>query len=162
MRARLHLASLRAFGILPKRVQNWCVRRIAPLFTVGPAVVLLDGRGRVLLVQQPYSDGWGLPGGLVARGEEPADTARREIREELGLEIDVAAHPIAVRTPWRRHFNFLFTVVVPDMDPVSMLGLNPEISDVDLFDLLALPDLSECTDDFLVAVGALAAASAPG
>lgn len=162
MRRRAHLASLRFFGVLPRRLQNWCVRRIAPLFTVGTAVVLLDGAGQVLLVQQPYTDGWGLPGGLVARGEEPAETARREIREELGLEIDIATHPIAVRTPWRRHFNFLFTAVLPNMDPASMLGLNPEISDVDLFDLLALPELSECTDDFLVAVGALGAEDAPG
>lgn len=31
---------------------------------------------------------WGIPGGLVAPGEAPQDTARRELYEETGLAID--------------------------------------------------------------------------
>jgi ADP-ribose pyrophosphatase YjhB (NUDIX family) len=43
----------------------------------------------VLLVRHTYGDGhlWGLPGGLMRSGESPSETARREIAEELGLEI---------------------------------------------------------------------------
>jgi ADP-ribose pyrophosphatase YjhB (NUDIX family) len=47
--------------------------------------VLRDGR--VLLVQTTYSRYWALPGGGVERGESFADAARRELREETGLEL---------------------------------------------------------------------------
>jgi 8-oxo-dGTP pyrophosphatase MutT (NUDIX family) len=50
-------------------------------------VILRDGDA--LLVRHTYGDRrWGWPGGLVRRGEEPAATARREIREELGFDLE--------------------------------------------------------------------------
>jgi 8-oxo-dGTP pyrophosphatase MutT (NUDIX family) len=47
---------------------------------------LLCHGGEILLVRHTYgSRGWDLPGGMVRRGEHPAATARREMREELGV-----------------------------------------------------------------------------
>jgi ADP-ribose pyrophosphatase YjhB (NUDIX family) len=41
-----------------------------------------------LLVRHTYGDRrWAWPGGLVRRREDPAATARREVREELGLDL---------------------------------------------------------------------------
>ncbi|HEX8745466.1 MAG TPA: NUDIX domain-containing protein [Thermoleophilaceae bacterium] len=55
----------------------------------GVKCVLTRGR-EVLLVRHTYGSAtrWELPGGGVKRGEEPHDAARREAREELGLDID--------------------------------------------------------------------------
>jgi 8-oxo-dGTP pyrophosphatase MutT (NUDIX family) len=48
---------------------------------------VLRHRDRILLVRHTYGDRrWMLPGGRVRRGEQPLDTARREMRAELGLE----------------------------------------------------------------------------
>jgi 8-oxo-dGTP pyrophosphatase MutT (NUDIX family) len=45
--------------------------------------------GQVLLVRHTYGDRlrWELPGGGVKRRERAPDAARREIREELGIEL---------------------------------------------------------------------------
>ncbi|MEA3410623.1 MAG: NUDIX hydrolase [Pseudomonadota bacterium] len=56
----------------------------------GAAVVALDGEGRVCLVHQyrHVTDGfmWELPAGRRTPGEDPANTVKRELREEGGAE----------------------------------------------------------------------------
>jgi 8-oxo-dGTP pyrophosphatase MutT (NUDIX family) len=64
----------------------WFVRRP---HTQGVKCLLFDGE-RVLFVRHAYGDrkAWELPGGGLRRGEEPALAARREMREELGVDLD--------------------------------------------------------------------------
>jgi 8-oxo-dGTP pyrophosphatase MutT (NUDIX family) len=49
------------------------------------AGVVLDADGRVLLGRRSDTGNWGLPGGIIDPGEEPADAAVREIFEETGV-----------------------------------------------------------------------------
>lgn len=58
----------------------------------GCGAAILDETGRLLLIQrlrQPEAGAWGLPGGKIDFGEAAKDTARREIAEELGIEIEI-------------------------------------------------------------------------
>jgi 8-oxo-dGTP pyrophosphatase MutT (NUDIX family) len=50
---------------------------------------LRDEHGRVLLCQLTYKREWDLPGGVVEVGEAPAAGLVREIREELGVTVEV-------------------------------------------------------------------------
>jgi len=54
------------------------------------AIVALDGDGCVVLLRQfRHAAGgyiWEIPAGTLAPGEAPADCARRELREETGLD----------------------------------------------------------------------------
>jgi len=55
---------------------------------MGVKCLLTDG-DRVLLVRHTYGPrGWDLPGGTMKPGEAPAETARREIEEELGVTVE--------------------------------------------------------------------------
>ncbi|HET6381224.1 MAG TPA: NUDIX hydrolase [candidate division Zixibacteria bacterium] len=60
-----------------------------PAKRVAAGVLITDSMGRVLLVQPSYKPTWEIPGGVVEAGESPRGTARRELREELGLEIGI-------------------------------------------------------------------------
>ena len=77
---------------------------VAAAFPVGVIGVLLDEIGeRVLLVEHIFHTfrPWGLPGGWIARGEDPARTAEREYREETGLHVRAVtptADPAHART----------------------------------------------------------------
>lgn len=54
----------------------------------GVSIIATDGEGRVLLVRHSYGPNvWALPGGGLARGEQPAAAALRELREELGCTL---------------------------------------------------------------------------
>ena len=53
------------------------------------AARVTDPEGRIALVKNGWSDGWIVPGGAVEPGEDPADAARREVREETGLEATI-------------------------------------------------------------------------
>jgi len=57
------------------------------------AAVIRDGNGRFLIAQRPLESMlgglWEFPGGKRLPGEELRDCLRREIEEEMGVEIDV-------------------------------------------------------------------------
>ena len=60
---------------------------------VGVGIVVFKG-DRVLLVRRgkpPREGGWSLPGGRQRLGEGVRETARREVQEEAGLEVEVTA-----------------------------------------------------------------------
>ena len=93
----------RLFGALwrraPTRVRRLGVRLFEPRFTVTAGAVVTDERGRVLLLEHFFraGSGWGIPGGFMEKGEQPEEALRRELREELELEL-ASAELAFVRT----------------------------------------------------------------
>jgi 8-oxo-dGTP pyrophosphatase MutT (NUDIX family) len=59
------------------------------LINTGVGVVVRGDDGRVLLEKRSDCGMWGLLGGSVDPGESVAETARREVEEESGFQIEV-------------------------------------------------------------------------
>jgi len=55
---------------------------------VAAGCLLTDRTGNVLLVKPTYKPPWEVPGGVVERAESPLAACRREVGEELGLDIE--------------------------------------------------------------------------
>jgi 8-oxo-dGTP diphosphatase len=62
-----------------------------PRHSVSVAAVILDDRGRALLIQRRDNGHWEPPGGVLELGETIEDGLRRETREETGLDIEPLA-----------------------------------------------------------------------
>lgn len=119
--------ALRVFARLPRRVRRSVVRVGAPSFYVGAigAVVVDDA---VLLVRQTYRAGFGLPGGLLGRDEEPEAAVIREIYEEAGLAVVTVGPPAVVVEARTHRIDLCFRCVpAPGIDPASARASSPEI-----------------------------------
>jgi len=56
------------------------------------AAVLVEKDGKLLLLQrsyEPWKGSWIVPAGYGEADEDPKDAAKREVREETGLEVEV-------------------------------------------------------------------------
>jgi 8-oxo-dGTP diphosphatase len=73
----------------PKTLRRWTMRLTQTRFTVTAAGLIVDNEGRVLLLKHRFrpGSGWGIPGGFIEAGEQPEEGLRRELREEIGLEL---------------------------------------------------------------------------
>ncbi|ASJ90366.1 NUDIX hydrolase [Porphyrobacter sp. CACIAM 03H1] len=81
--APLHRALLPLAHAIRHAWRRW---RKAPI--AGVSVIVTNLGGDVLLLKHSYGPAvWALPGGGLGKGEDPLEAARREVREELGVEL---------------------------------------------------------------------------
>lgn len=147
---------MKIYQRLPRQLRRWVVRVITPSFTVGAACVIERDDGAFLLVRQVYRRGWGMPGGLAQRREPVDETARREVKEEVGLDIELLGEPAVVVDPIPRRVDVIFRARPADgVDPEAATPTSPEIAEVRWFPAGELPDLQHETTAALRVLGVL-------
>lgn len=95
----------------PKSFRRWSVWLTQPRFTVTAGAVVEDERGRVLLLHHVFrkgSGGWGVPGGFLRKGEQPEEALRRELLEEVELDLESATLVFARTLRRPRQIEILF------------------------------------------------------
>jgi len=153
LRARLQPVLLAGYRRLPMAARLLVVRTMTPSFHVGALCVIERADGALLLLRQSYrrQEAWGFPGGLLERGEQPADAVRREVREELGVEVEVDDTPMVVVDPRFRRVDVIYRGRLPVGDepgaeaegggPPAPSPSSPEIVEVRWFAPDELPIL---------------------
>jgi len=52
-------------------------------------VIIFDCEKRILLVKPSYRDDWLVPGGVDELNESPLNSSLREVKEEIGIDIEI-------------------------------------------------------------------------
>jgi len=147
---RIHLALLKLFKRLPRRLRLAIVHTLAPGFTVGSICIIEREDGAILLVRHSYRDRWGFPGGLLNRGESPEDGAVREAREEVGIAIRTDGEPAVVVAPEPRRVDIVYRCRTDEPDAV--VAQPPEVVEARWFPAGELPELQHEASGALVAL----------
>jgi ADP-ribose pyrophosphatase YjhB (NUDIX family) len=102
-------AVYRAWRALPLPVQRLILHVALPRVSLGTCAVIFDAAGRLLVVRHSYRrQPWGLPGGFVRRGEQPAAALERELQEELGVEVTVSRLLFTEKDELDRHLTVYY------------------------------------------------------
>lgn len=104
-----------------------------PRKRVAADVIIRDKDGRILLVNPTYKPDWDLPGGMVEANEPPIEAARRELREELGLDTAIGSvlvvEWVPPHGPWDDTLVFVFDGgVLSDETTENLTVTDDEIS----------------------------------
>jgi len=112
--------------------------RIVQPFTIGVRAIIINDKNQVLLVKHTYCDLWYFPGGGVDKREALIPAIKRELKEELNL--NVKDKPILLATysnffGYKSDFVSIFIIKKFDLAPEP----NLEIEDWAFFDLNNIP-----------------------
>jgi 8-oxo-dGTP diphosphatase len=102
---------------------------------VGVGALVHDREGRVLLIKrkfEPNKGRWSLLGGLLETGETLLEAGRREVREEVGVEIEVeelfqVSEEIVRDAEGKTRFHFVLVDFLASLNPErATIVLNEE------------------------------------
>lgn len=132
---------LQIWRILPPWLERLASAIVRPHYLVVAGAIILNDEGQILLCRHTYRRlyPWGLPGGDIKFGEDPAEAVRRELWEETGLTMQGTRLLLVESSKEVRKviLTYLCTGVSGTFIP------NEEVSMIQYFDTGALPAFPE-------------------
>ena len=142
MIARVHRWLLLVYRHLPSRLRRSVVRLVSPTFSAGAICLIERADGPRAADPSVVSKALGFARWLVARREHPTDAARREIFEEVGLDVKLVSEPAVVIDATPKRIDIVFRArPTRDADADLARPSSVEIVEVGWFAPTELPDL---------------------
>lgn len=60
-----------------------------PTKRIAVGCLFFNSREELLILKTSYTKNWTIPGGCLNKGESPLEGLRREIKEEIGVELEI-------------------------------------------------------------------------
>jgi 8-oxo-dGTP diphosphatase len=127
--------------------QQYCYDYPRPAVTVDLVVLTRESEPRVLLIRrkhEPFASRWALPGGFLEMEETLEAAARRELREETGLEVDAIEQLHTFGDPGRdprgRTISVVYYAFLPR--PADSLQAGDDAAEAGWHALDRLPELA--------------------
>lgn len=133
--------------------KKYCYKYPHPAVTVDCVIFGFDGmRLQVLLVErgvEPFKGKWALPGGFIRMDESAHEGAKRELREETGLEADFMEQFHAFTEPGRDPRERVITIAYYALCKMSEVIAGDDATKAQWFPLSDIPPLAFDHDHIL-------------
>jgi 8-oxo-dGTP pyrophosphatase MutT (NUDIX family) len=117
--------------------------RSLPKKRMAAGCLLFDAHGHLLLLKQQRSLEWDLPGGIVEQNESPKQCCRREVIEEIGLELEVGnllvVEYVSARQEKTEGIVFLFDGGSLSQNQIDQIS--PQVEEIAAFHFFPLDQL---------------------
>jgi len=108
----------------PEKEFNPGIAARFPRKTVAGGALIRDRAGRILFLEPTYKPTLDIPGGIVEYDESPYDACRREVQEEIGLNLEIGrllvVDWVPAHGPWTDSLAFVFDGGVLDHDALTL------------------------------------------
>ncbi|MGW5195220.1 NUDIX domain-containing protein [Kribbella sp. NPDC004138] len=108
----------------PEREFNPGIAARMPRKTAAGGALIRDRDGRILFLEPTYKPTLDIPGGIVESNESPYEACCREVREEIGLVLDIGrllvVDWVPAHGPWADSLAFVFDGGVLDGDTLTL------------------------------------------
>ncbi len=114
----------------------------------GATIIPILPDGRIVLIQRKDTGQWGLPGGIVDWGEDVITTAKRELKEETGLELSNVRRLVGVYSSMERDPRIHSISILMEADVTGEFSIEDtlEVMTIEAFSPDDLPLGNLCHD----------------
>jgi len=136
--------ALWVFAQLPIETRRMLYRRLTPRWMISARCLVRADDGRVLLIRHRHWNDWGLPGGVVNKGELTQRAAVREVLEETGMQVRLRSNePFPMVQSHGRAIELVYEAEPAQGSSVGDAhAASVEVSEVRWFTLDQLPPLA--------------------
>ena len=113
---------------------------------VAAGALFVDDQDQVLLLHPTYKSYWEIPGGYIETAESPLAACRREVEEELGLQVEIKS---LLAIDWAPHpeegDKMLFVFDGGRLSPEQLAAIKFADSEIDEWSFVPESQLDELT-----------------
>lgn len=128
----------------PEKEFNAGIAARLPRKTAAGGALIRDAAGRILFLEPTYKPTLDIPGGVVEYDESPYEACRREVQEEIGLDLEIGrllvVDWVPANGPWSDALAFVFDGGVLDGGVLDGTALTLDPTEVRAYHYLTLAE----------------------